>query len=76
MKTVGRRIQQSISLKPSGKKLLEGILFNDEMHKLPTGSSTGVKKGIYRFKDFDEADKHREDAIVENMKRIWRNRNG
>jgi hypothetical protein len=50
MKTVGQRKQRAISFSASGALLAEGARFNDEMHRLPTGASSFIPKGVTRFK--------------------------
>ena len=40
----------------SAASLIEGAQFNDEIHKLPSGSTTCIPKGVYRFKSHEAAD--------------------
>jgi hypothetical protein len=70
MRTVGRREEHPITFSASAMLLAEGARFNDEMHRLPTGSTTHVPKGLYRFKSFEEANQHQQDCLVAGMVRI------
>ena len=54
MRTVGRRKERPIVFSASADLLVEGARFNDEIHRLPTGDQTFIRKGIYRFRS-DEA---------------------
>ena len=44
-----------------------GARFNDEIHRLPTGETTFVPKGVYRFKTLEAADEHLMDCIANGM---------
>ncbi len=57
MRTIGRRVASPITFSASAELLAEGIRFNDEIHRLPTGDRTKIRKGLYRFKSFEEANK-------------------
>jgi len=70
MRTVGHRKEHPITFSPSATLLAEGARFNDEIHKLPTGNQTFIPKGIYRFKSFEEANRHDLDCLVEGMAQI------
>ena len=43
--------------------------FNDDIHRLPTGNRTFIPKGVYRFKSFDESDRHDLDCVVAGVAR-------
>jgi len=79
MKSVGHRQDRPITLSASGEALADGARFNDELHKLPTGDSTFIPKGVYRFSTHEEANRHAEQCLVEGMARIamdraqWKN---
>jgi hypothetical protein len=47
--------------------LAEGARFNDEIHRLPTGKSTFIPKGVFRFKTHEDANRHQLDCLVEGM---------
>lgn len=67
MRTVGHRTERAITFSASGELLKEGARFNDEMHRLPTGNQTFIPKGVYRFRTFEEANRHDRDCIVAAM---------
>jgi hypothetical protein len=74
MRTVGHRKEHPITFLPSATLLVEGARFNDEIHRLPTGSQTFIRKGVYRFKSFEEANRQDLDCLVEGMAQIAMNR--
>ena len=63
MRTVGRRKERPIVFSASADLLVEGARFNDEIHRLPTGDQTFIRKGIYRFRS-DEASGREELASI------------
>ncbi len=64
MKTVGKRRVRTLSINAMGELLREGAMFNDELHRLPTGGTTFFPKGIYRYKTHQEANAHWEECIA------------
>lgn len=70
MRTVGHRKEPPITFSASAALLVEGARFNDETHRLPTGNTTFIPKGIYRFKTLEEANRHDLDCVVAGMVRI------
>lgn len=64
MRTIGRRTAPPITFSASATLLREGARFNDDIHQLPTGSHTFIRKGVYRFKSFEDANLHDLDCIV------------
>lgn len=66
MKTTGRKVRP-ISLEASGELLKQGALWNDEIHKLPTGQSTFFPKGVYRYKSHEEANNHWDECVAKGM---------
>ena len=77
MRTVGHRKEAPITFAASAVLLAEGACFNDEIHRLPTGNSTFIPKGVYRYKSFDEANRHQQDCLINGMVRIaMERRNG
>ena len=71
MKTVGQRKERPVGLLPaSGALLAEGVRFNDEIHRLPTGNTTFIPKGVYRFKTHEEAYRHQLDCLAKGMAQI------
>jgi len=68
MKTLGRREIRRISAKPSGELLTQGALFNDALHQLlPTGQTTGMRKGIRRFSTHEEMNQHQDECMIKVM---------
>ena len=70
MRTVGHRKARPIALIGSADLLAEGAGFNDEIHRLPTGNRTFMRKGIYRFKTHEEANRHDLECITAGMAQI------
>lgn len=64
MKIIGKRKLPKISSKASAELLLRGCELNDNLHKLPTGNTTYFPKGIYRYKTFEESNRHWEDCLI------------
>ncbi len=60
-------MERPISFTSSAELLAEGARFNDAIHRLPTGQTTRIRKGVYRFKTHEEANRQQLDAIVENV---------
>ena len=74
MRTVGHRKQRVVGAEPSGDALREGAQFNEEIHRLPTGQTTHIPKGIYRFKTHEEANRFDLECLARHMGRIARER--
>ena len=70
MRTVGQRKEQPVGQRASGDQLAAGARFNDEIHRLPTGGLTFIRKGIYRFKTHEEANRQQMDCLAEGMAKI------
>ncbi|MEK7816184.1 MAG: hypothetical protein AAB294_05115 [Pseudomonadota bacterium] len=70
MRTIGHRKEPPITFSASAALLVEGARFNDETHRLPTGDTTFIPKGVYRFKTPEEADRHDLDCVVAGMVQI------
>lgn len=69
MRTVGRRKERPITFSASAALLLEGACFNDDIHRLPSGKLTSVRKGVYRFISHEEAHRQQMECLVEGMAR-------
>lgn len=67
MRTIGHRKELPIGLLSSGALLAQGARFNDELSRLPTGDTTFVPKGVYRFKTHEEANQHQENCLARGM---------
>lgn len=75
MKTVGRRKQRPLNFSASADLLKEGARFNETLQAaLPTGNTTFIPKGVYVFKTLEEADRHRDQCMIEGMAREARKR--
>jgi len=70
MRTIGQRKQRPITFSASASLLLEGARFNDEIHRLPTGRSTHIPKGVFRFKTHEAANQHQQACLIEGMAKI------
>jgi len=70
MRTIGQRKQRPITFSASASLLLEGARFNDEIHCLPTGRSTFIPKGVFRFKTHEAANQHQQACLIEGMAKI------
>jgi len=67
MRTVGVRRTRTITMNADGVLLKQGAQFNDELHKLPTGGSTYIRKGVYRYKSHQDANQHQDECVIERM---------
>ena len=67
MRIIGHRKERPITFSASSALLAEGARFNDEIHRLPTGSTTFIPKGVFRFKTHEDANRHELDCLVEGM---------
>jgi hypothetical protein len=72
MRTVGHRQPLPISFAASATRLAEGARFNDEIHRLPSGSDSFIPKGVYRFKTHAEANQHQMECIARGMAALAR----
>ena len=70
MRTIGHRKQRPITFSASAELLDEGARFNDEIHRLPTGHTTFIPKGIYRFENHEDANRQQLDCMIEGMAQI------
>ena len=67
MRVTGHRKLRPVKANASGDMLKQGALFNDEIHKLPTGSTTAFPKGVYRYASSEEANSHWMECVVKGM---------
>ena len=74
MRTIGCRKERPVSIVASGVLLAEGARFNDEIHRLPTGNTTFIPKGVYRFMTHAEANQHQVDCLAKGMAKIAQER--
>ena len=68
MKHIGKRREPTLSAAASGKLLAEGALFNESIARI--APSTFMRKGVYRFKSHEDANRHAEDCLVQGMARL------
>ena len=73
MRSVGHRKTRPLAFSGHVALLVEGARFNDEIHRLPTGDRTFIRKGIYRFKTHDDANRHDLERIASGIAadRCW-----
>ena len=70
MRTIGQRKQRPLSFSASAALLAEGARFNAEIHRLPTGNSSFIPKGVYRFETHAAANRHQLECLVAGMAKI------
>ena len=63
MRVIGRKLAQITAL-PSATNLRHAALHQRTAGALAFIDSTGIAKGVYRFRSHDEADAQRMDALV------------
>ncbi len=67
MRIIGSRRERPISFSASALLLAEGARFNDELHRLPTGNTGFIPKGVYRFRSHEEANRQWEGCLALGM---------
>jgi hypothetical protein len=68
MRTVGRRqAEPRIEPRASAEALRRGLAVVDAAATFGWATSTGQRKGVYRFKTFEAMEQHRIDCIVAAM---------
>lgn len=67
MRVVGHRRHRQPEGLPSGQALAEGARFNEALARL--GTTTGVPKGVYRFRSHEDANRHQEACLARGMAR-------
>jgi hypothetical protein len=70
MRIIGNKKIRTITFDASDELFAQGIKFNEEMKRMPTGNVGFIKKGVYRFRTHQEANRHQDDALAEMMARI------
>ena len=70
MRTIGHREERPITFSASAELLAEGARFNDEIHRLPTGNVTFIPKGIFRFKNHEDANHQQLESLIKGMAQI------
>jgi hypothetical protein len=74
LRIVGHRKERSIGSEALGSELAKGARFNDEIHRLPTGNTTFIPKGVYRFMTHAEANQHQLDCLAIGMAKVAQER--
>lgn len=75
MRIAGHRRPPPIAYWASPQLLLDGARWNDEMHRVPNGASTGIPYGGYHFPTHDEASRHQQYCLAQTMAAIQSARN-
>lgn len=70
MRVIGQRKERPISFAASSFLLAEGARFNDEIHRLPTGNTTFIPKGVFRFCSQDAANRHHLECLATGMAKL------
>ena len=70
MRRVGHRKEPAITFSASAELLAEGARFNDDLHRLPSGNTTFMPKGVYRFRTHAESNRHETECLIEGMARL------
>jgi len=70
MRTVGYRKDRALSFSASAALLIEGARFNDETHRLPTGESSFMPKGVFRFKTHEDANRLQLESLAAGVARV------
>ena len=69
MKTAGKRTEPSIDFHASADKLRTGVLFNDETQRTSGSRIKLMPKGVYHYKNHQEANDHWEAYSVKEVVR-------
>jgi hypothetical protein len=68
MRTVGHRLSEpQIEAQPSADALRRGLAVVDAAATFGWATSTGQRKGVYRFKSFEAMEQHRLDCLAAAM---------
>jgi hypothetical protein len=71
MRTVGKKIERSLSANASGELLREAAAFNEMLQNaFPSGKVSHMPKGVYRFSTHEEANKQDEIFLAQHMAKI------
>jgi len=67
MRVAGKRLAPEVTMVASAELLSLGGVFNDAIHKLPSGETTFFPKGIYRYATHAEANQHWDDSVTQGI---------
>jgi len=71
MRIVGRKSEPLPTSSASGEALMRAASFNEMMQSImPYGKIGCIPKGIYRFKNHEEANRQQEECLVRHMAKI------
>jgi hypothetical protein len=68
MRTIGKRLERSITAEASGEQLIAGARFSESISAL--AGLAYMPKGIYRYKSHEEANQHQLECLVRGMARL------
>ena len=69
-RTVGQRKTRPITFNATAENLISGCAFNDAIHAALGHPHIGMPKGVYYFKNHEEANAHQEYWLAKHMARI------
>ena len=67
MRTIGSRVLFAVRATPSAAALKAGAVHQSTAASLAAVRTTGMRRGIYRFRSHGEANEHAEEALVRAM---------
>jgi hypothetical protein len=67
VRIVGDRKERPITFSASAQLLKEGAKFNDRTLNIPGGNTSFIPKGVYRFKNHEDANAHWELSLAKGM---------
>jgi len=70
LRTIGHRKERPITFSASAELLAEGARFNEEIHRLPTGNTSFIPKGVRLFKTHEDANRDQKSCLVAGMAQI------
>ncbi len=69
-RVVGKRVEQKITFDACGELLKKGCLSNDAMHQAMGITGSGIPKGVYHFKNHEEANEHQAYCLSLKMAKL------
>lgn len=73
MRIVGNRHEVKLSERASGELLRAACEFNEALQNaFPFGKFIAIKRGVYRFRSQNEANRHQEQCLTDTMVAIDR----
>lgn len=65
--TVGRKNEEQITLDARESALVKACSFNEKLHSFFGTKGNGIVKGVYHFKNHQEANLHKENSVATKM---------